>query len=76
MKTKRQHFNTSKNRLKQATIEKKNRKTETPQTKNALNKKKQQQLKAENKTKEVKKQNKLCSSIYLIERAHTNTSMT
>lgn len=36
-KTKRQHFNTSKNRLKQATIEKKNRITPNKQ-KNALNK--------------------------------------
>lgn len=35
--TKRQHFNTSKNRLKQATIEKKNRITPNKQ-KNALNK--------------------------------------
>lgn len=36
-KTKRQHFNTSKNRLKQATTEKKNRITPNKQ-KNALNK--------------------------------------
>lgn len=36
-KTKRQHFNTSKNRLKQATIQKKNRITPNKQ-KNALNK--------------------------------------